>query len=206
MQTLNIHNMGDRNNRYDAKKMNIKLPSPTRFDGRYPQFNIWAGEVKAHLGVHNVNIEDIMDECTKSVTQAKYTVDEVRRLNTTYPQPVAEGENGYEDYMDITMNIKKMRGDIVNFSQTLNYVLLHATKPGTRRVMRQSNGFESWRRLHLHVAGGHRAQRFSLLRAIMQPSLNSDTRQFTKQYYKWLEDINRYEADNGRGTITLQIT
>eukprot|EP00971_Amphidinium_carterae_P302765 6015951-Amphidinium_carterae.4 len=36
----------------------------------------------------------------------------------------------------------------------------------------------------------------------MQPSWNSDTRQFTKQYYKWLEDINRYEAENGRGTIT----
>eukprot|EP00971_Amphidinium_carterae_P339413 6477227-Amphidinium_carterae.1 len=43
-----------------------------------------------------------------------------------------------------------MRGDIANFSQTLNYVLPHATKPGsethsiTRRVIRKSNGFESW--------------------------------------------------------------
>eukprot|EP00971_Amphidinium_carterae_P146773 2908808-Amphidinium_carterae.2 len=60
--------------------MNIKLPSPTQFDGRYPQFNEWAGEVKAYLGVHNVSIEDIMDECTKFVTvtqlsdiQDKYT-------------------------------------------------------------------------------------------------------------------------------------
>eukprot|EP00971_Amphidinium_carterae_P143487 2842876-Amphidinium_carterae.2 len=32
----------------------------------------------------------------------------------------------------------------------------------------------------------------------MQPSWNSDTRQF----YKWLEDINRYESENGQGTIT----
>eukprot|EP00971_Amphidinium_carterae_P023502 463785-Amphidinium_carterae.1 len=24
-----------------------------------------------------------------------------------------------------------------------------------RRVMRQGNGFESWRQLHLHFAGGH---------------------------------------------------
>eukprot|EP00971_Amphidinium_carterae_P271620 5389686-Amphidinium_carterae.1 len=97
-----------------------------------------------------------------------------------------------------------MRGDIVSFSQTLNYVLLHATKQGSeahpiiRRVMRQSNGFESWRQLQLQFAGGHRAQQFSLLRAIMQPpSWTSDTRQSTKQYYKWLEDINRYEAENG---------
>eukprot|EP00971_Amphidinium_carterae_P107759 2133876-Amphidinium_carterae.1 len=51
-------------------------------------------------------------------------------------------------------------------------------------------------------AGGHRAQQFSLLRTIMQPSWTSDTRQFTKKYYKWLEDINRYEAENGRGTCT----
>eukprot|EP00971_Amphidinium_carterae_P155390 3081731-Amphidinium_carterae.2 len=67
--------------------------------------------------------------------------------------------------------------------------------------MRQSNGFESWRQLQLHFAGGHRAQQFSLLRTIMRPSWNSNTRQFTKQYYKWLEDINRYESENGQGTI-----
>eukprot|EP00971_Amphidinium_carterae_P143625 2845718-Amphidinium_carterae.1 len=133
-----------------------------------------------------------MDKCTKSVTvivlndiQHEYTKDdhEVRRLNTTYPQAFAEGEDGYDDYMDLAVNIKKMRGDIVTFSQTLNYVLLHATKPGseahsiTRRVMKQSNGLESWRQLQLHFAGGHRAQHFSLLRTmtIMQPSWTSDT-------------------------------
>eukprot|EP00971_Amphidinium_carterae_P022159 437215-Amphidinium_carterae.2 len=55
-----------------------------------------------------------------------------------------------------------MRGDIVNFSQTLNYVLLNATKPGSEA---------------------------------------HDTRQFTKQYHKRLEDINRYESENGQGTI-----
>eukprot|EP00971_Amphidinium_carterae_P309850 6157306-Amphidinium_carterae.3 len=42
------------------QKMNIKLPPPTQFDGRYPQFYEWAGEVKAYLSVHNVNLEDIM--------------------------------------------------------------------------------------------------------------------------------------------------
>eukprot|EP00971_Amphidinium_carterae_P207478 4116720-Amphidinium_carterae.1 len=57
-----------------------------------------------------------------------------------------------------------MTGDIVSFSQALNYVLLHATKQGNeahsivRRVMRQSNGSESWRQLQLQFAGGHRAQ------------------------------------------------
>eukprot|EP00971_Amphidinium_carterae_P312916 6218539-Amphidinium_carterae.6 len=83
MQTLNIYEM-DKGTISVLGKMNIKLPSPTLFDGRYPQFNEWAGEVKAYMGVHNVNIEDIMGECTKSVTvivlndiQDKYTADEV---------------------------------------------------------------------------------------------------------------------------------
>eukprot|EP00971_Amphidinium_carterae_P017403 343001-Amphidinium_carterae.3 len=79
-----------------------------------------------------------------------------------------------------------MRGDIVSLRQTLNYVLPHATKQGSeahaiiRKVMRQSNGFEFWRQLQLQFAGGHRAQQFSLLPTIMQPSWTSDTRQFTK--------------------------
>eukprot|EP00971_Amphidinium_carterae_P207479 4116720-Amphidinium_carterae.2 len=65
------------------------------------------GEVKAYLGVHNVNIEDIMDECTKSVTviilndiQDKYTANEVRRMTSTYPQQITKGEDRYDDYMD----------------------------------------------------------------------------------------------------------
>eukprot|EP00971_Amphidinium_carterae_P233139 4627486-Amphidinium_carterae.1 len=186
------------------QKMNIKLPSPTQFDERYAQFNEWSGEVKAYLGVHSVNIENIMDDCTKSVTvivlndiQDKYVAAEVTRLNTTYPAPVAEGEDGYDNYVDL------QRGDIIRFSQILNYVLLHATKQGSeahsiiRRVMRQSNGFEFWRQRQLQFAGGHRAQQFSLLCAIMQPNWTSEARQLTRQYYKWLEDINRYEAENG---------
>eukprot|EP00971_Amphidinium_carterae_P021681 427765-Amphidinium_carterae.2 len=37
----------------------------------------------------------------------------------------------------------------------------------------------------------------------MQPSWDSTTKQFTRQHYKWLEDINRYESENGqKGSIT----
>eukprot|EP00971_Amphidinium_carterae_P162076 3212954-Amphidinium_carterae.2 len=50
-----------------------------------------------------------MDERTKSVTaiilndiQDKYTADEVRRLTANFPQAVAEEEDGYDDYMDLT--------------------------------------------------------------------------------------------------------
>eukprot|EP00971_Amphidinium_carterae_P156895 3110278-Amphidinium_carterae.2 len=77
----------------------------------------------------------------------------------------------------------------------------------TKRIIRQSNGFEAWRQLTLHYAGGHQAQLFALLRTITSPSWDSTTRQFTRQYYKWLEDINRYESENGQGAITnhLQI-
>eukprot|EP00971_Amphidinium_carterae_P330478 6463531-Amphidinium_carterae.1 len=90
--------------------------------------------------------------------QDKYTASEVKKLNTKFPIAAQEGEDDYDEYMDMTVNIQKMRGDIVNFSQKLNYVLPHATKPSEahsiiRRVMRQSNGFESWRQLQLHFAG-----------------------------------------------------
>eukprot|EP00971_Amphidinium_carterae_P148455 2943284-Amphidinium_carterae.1 len=67
MQTMNIYVMKDSTVGI-MQKMNIKLPSPTQFDGRYPQFYEWAGEVKAYLSFHSVNIEDIMDDCSKSVT------------------------------------------------------------------------------------------------------------------------------------------
>eukprot|EP00971_Amphidinium_carterae_P281971 5597486-Amphidinium_carterae.1 len=45
-------------------KMNIKLPTPNQYDGKSPQFNEWAGEVKAYLTVHNVYIEDLMEDST----------------------------------------------------------------------------------------------------------------------------------------------
>eukprot|EP00971_Amphidinium_carterae_P274855 5453900-Amphidinium_carterae.2 len=111
-----------------------------------------------------------MDECTMSVT--------VVQMNA----------NGYDDFMDLTVNIKKMRSDIVSFSQTLNYVLLHATKPGceahsiTRREATEFNNF-------------------CFFCAVMHLGWNSDTRQFTKQCHIWLEDINRYESENGQGTV-----
>eukprot|EP00971_Amphidinium_carterae_P210081 4167785-Amphidinium_carterae.1 len=54
MQTLNIYRM-EEGTISMLGRMNIKLPSPTQFDGRYPQFNEWSGEVKAYLGVHNVS-------------------------------------------------------------------------------------------------------------------------------------------------------
>eukprot|EP00971_Amphidinium_carterae_P011233 221102-Amphidinium_carterae.5 len=68
--------------------------------------------------------------------------------------------------------------------------------------MRQSSGFEAWRQLTLHYAGGHRAQQVSLLCASMQPKWDPTTKQFTRQYHKWLEDINRYESENGQGSVT----
>eukprot|EP00971_Amphidinium_carterae_P278726 5533192-Amphidinium_carterae.1 len=41
MQTLNIYKM-EKGTIGMMQKINIKLPSPTKFDGRYPQFNEWA--------------------------------------------------------------------------------------------------------------------------------------------------------------------
>eukprot|EP00971_Amphidinium_carterae_P187123 3713987-Amphidinium_carterae.1 len=70
-----------------------------------------------------------------------------------------------------------------------------------RRIMRTANGFEVWRQLNLHYAG--RAQQFSLLCTITSPQWNAD-KHFTKQYYRWLEDINRYESETEPLRTTLR--
>eukprot|EP00971_Amphidinium_carterae_P003171 62340-Amphidinium_carterae.1 len=88
----------------------------------------------------------------------------------------------------MSLTIRK-KEEITSVSQTLNYVLVHATKPGSephsmiKRIMRTANGFEAWRQLNLHYAGGHRAQKFSLLRKIISPQWNAE-KHFTKQYYR----------------------
>eukprot|EP00971_Amphidinium_carterae_P005860 115856-Amphidinium_carterae.1 len=91
MQTLNIYNMEKTIGM--MQKTNIKLPSPTKFDGRYPQFNEWSGEVKAYIGVHNV------DECTKFVTAMTFRTRTLQKRSenpTTYSQTFAEGEDGHD--------------------------------------------------------------------------------------------------------------
>eukprot|EP00971_Amphidinium_carterae_P074299 1468266-Amphidinium_carterae.1 len=46
--------------------MNLKLPTPTQYDGKSPQFNAWAEEVKSYLTVHNIYIDDLLEDSTKS--------------------------------------------------------------------------------------------------------------------------------------------
>eukprot|EP00971_Amphidinium_carterae_P050370 992363-Amphidinium_carterae.2 len=100
--------------------------------------------MKAYLSAHTVNIWATL---RTSILQ-KRSGNLIPHIHAVALQ---DSEDNYDDFMDMTVNIKKMRGDIVNFSQTLNYALLHATKPSSeahtiiKRAMRQSNGFESWR-------------------------------------------------------------
>eukprot|EP00971_Amphidinium_carterae_P093973 1859621-Amphidinium_carterae.1 len=136
--------------------MNIKLPNPTVYDGKSPQFNDWAEELKSYLTVHNIYIDDLMDDSCKSqlpmviaTMQRDAVAQDLQSFNQRYPQPIRYGENHYDEYMDRweAMEKKKKKADILQHNQTLNYVLLHATKQGSephsimRRVMRQGNGF-----------------------------------------------------------------
>eukprot|EP00971_Amphidinium_carterae_P079460 1572320-Amphidinium_carterae.1 len=56
----------DNEDEYQTLRMNLKLPTPTQYDGKSPQFNDWAAEAKAYLTVHNVYIEDLMEDSTRS--------------------------------------------------------------------------------------------------------------------------------------------
>eukprot|EP00971_Amphidinium_carterae_P242879 4822508-Amphidinium_carterae.1 len=82
------HLQDERRNNIYVRKNKHKVALPDTVRGRYPQFNEWSGELKTYLGMHNVNTEDIMDDCSKSVTaivlsdiQDKYTLAEVTRMH-----------------------------------------------------------------------------------------------------------------------------
>eukprot|EP00971_Amphidinium_carterae_P232121 4606404-Amphidinium_carterae.1 len=135
---LHVHKTND-NTVAMMGKMSIKLPTPTQFDGKNPQFN------------EKINSQQYLQKV---------------QTNTRSTQT--------------TLNIRKKKDDIMSSSQTLNY----SSKSGSeahsivRRIMRQSSAFEAWRQLMLHHAGGRRAQQFSLLRTIVQPSAGIQQQNF----------------------------
>eukprot|EP00971_Amphidinium_carterae_P249023 4943080-Amphidinium_carterae.1 len=76
-------------------KMNIKLPTPTQYDGKSPQFNEWAGEFKSYLGVHNIYINDLLEDSTRSqvpmviaTMQRDAVANDLQSFNARCPQPI----------------------------------------------------------------------------------------------------------------------
>eukprot|EP00971_Amphidinium_carterae_P074559 1473660-Amphidinium_carterae.1 len=72
------------------------------------QFNEWAGEVKIYLTIDNVNFEDYMDSCARSIEtvnivdlQDGYTADDVTRPNTRFPAAPAERTTSHKWLEDI---------------------------------------------------------------------------------------------------------
>eukprot|EP00971_Amphidinium_carterae_P056995 1127060-Amphidinium_carterae.1 len=53
---------------------------------------------------------------------------DLQSFNQRYPQPIRYGEDHYDEYMDRWEAMDKKKAGILQHSQTLNYVLLHATK------------------------------------------------------------------------------
>eukprot|EP00971_Amphidinium_carterae_P230986 4583616-Amphidinium_carterae.1 len=88
-------------------KMYIKLPTPTMYDGKSPQFNEWAEKVKAYLTVHNIYIDDLLENSVRSqvpmviaTMQTDAVATDLQANNTRYPQQIRYGEDHYDDYMD----------------------------------------------------------------------------------------------------------
>eukprot|EP00971_Amphidinium_carterae_P202215 4012545-Amphidinium_carterae.1 len=100
-----------------------------------------------------------MDESAKSIEaielrniQDAYVAEDTNYRDQKYPaQPMEEEQYELAEYAELSLTIRKKREEISSVSQTLNYVLVHATKPGSephsmiRRIMRTANGFEAWR-------------------------------------------------------------
>eukprot|EP00971_Amphidinium_carterae_P037320 733633-Amphidinium_carterae.1 len=75
-----------------------------------------------------------MDDSCRSPTpmviatmQRDAVANDLQAFNRRFPQPIRQGEDHYDEYMDQWEAMEKKAG-IQQHSQTLNYVLLHATK------------------------------------------------------------------------------
>eukprot|EP00971_Amphidinium_carterae_P030592 601647-Amphidinium_carterae.1 len=103
------------------------------YDGKSPQFNEWAEEVKAYLTVHNIYIDNLLEDSVRSqqvpmviaTMQTDAIAADLQAFNTRYQQQIRYGEDHYDDYMDrwetMEKKKKKKKADILQFSQTLNY-------------------------------------------------------------------------------------
>eukprot|EP00971_Amphidinium_carterae_P335925 6472018-Amphidinium_carterae.2 len=131
--------------------MSVKLLMPTHFDGRNPQFREWSGEVKTYLTIHNVHIEDYMDQSTKSIEaidirniQEAYVTEDVPYRDKRFPiEPTEDEADEFEKYNDLTMTIRKKRDELTSRTRSEPHSMI-------RRIMRTANGFEAWRQLNLH--------------------------------------------------------
>eukprot|EP00971_Amphidinium_carterae_P289345 5744803-Amphidinium_carterae.1 len=108
------------------------------YDGKSPQFNESSEEVRSYLTVHNIHIHDLLDDSSKSqipvviaTMQRDAVAQDLQRFNAQYPQAIHHSEDGYDEYLDRWDAMEKKKADILQFSQTLSYVLLHATKQGS---------------------------------------------------------------------------
>eukprot|EP00971_Amphidinium_carterae_P011252 221446-Amphidinium_carterae.1 len=76
-----------------------------------------------------------MDDSCKSTTpmviatmQRDAVAADLQAFHTRYPNQIRHGEDGYDEYMDRWEAMEQKKRDILQHGQTLNYVLLHATK------------------------------------------------------------------------------
>eukprot|EP00971_Amphidinium_carterae_P006068 119615-Amphidinium_carterae.1 len=76
-----------------------------------------------------------MDDSCKSTTpmviatmQRDAVAADLQAFNQRYPQAIRHGDDGFDEYMDRWESMEKKKADIQQHNQTLNYVLLHATK------------------------------------------------------------------------------
>eukprot|EP00971_Amphidinium_carterae_P290053 5759226-Amphidinium_carterae.1 len=109
-------------------KMNIKLPTPTQYDGKSLQFNEWAEEVESYLTVHNIYINNLLEDSVRSqvpmviaTMQRDAVANDLQSFNARCPQQIRYGEDHYDDYMDRWEAMEKKKADILQLSQTLNY-------------------------------------------------------------------------------------
>eukprot|EP00971_Amphidinium_carterae_P011750 231384-Amphidinium_carterae.1 len=119
---------------------------PTQFDGRNPQFREWSGEVKVYLTIHNVHIEDYMDQSAKSVDaihlrniQDAYVTEDVQyRGNKFYDEPTEEQADEYEEWLEDINRYESENGAIADHVKIAT-IINHLKGPINQHLMLKVN-------------------------------------------------------------------
>eukprot|EP00971_Amphidinium_carterae_P173910 3447354-Amphidinium_carterae.1 len=68
--------------------------------------------------------------------QDAYVAEDTNYRDMRYPiQPNEDDQDEFADYIEMSLNIRKKTDEITSVSQTLNYVLVNATKPGRNHTL-----------------------------------------------------------------------
>ena len=155
----------------------VRLPLPEKFKGDSALWEEWSWSFKNYLSMFDPSVARALERAEGS--QA-FTDDDL---------------SVYLDTGDLNAQATEQR---VTFSRKLHYLLANLTEESARLIVRQnfeSNGFETWRRLHAKFALPDATRQVALLTQLLDFRFNPST--FEQDFTTWESIKVKYEQQTG---------